>query len=98
MAALVLAAKPDTDGEAPLLTALLAGIYAGVVLVLGQLFGGLSAEPPTWAVAAPPWLSRRCSSRPAAVEPTQVPLWRRPSASGVSGTSRSEARPTTWAY
>jgi hypothetical protein len=34
-----------------LLTALLAGIYAGVVLVLGQLFGGLGAEPPTWAVA-----------------------------------------------
>jgi hypothetical protein len=34
-----------------LLTALLAGIYAGLVLVLGQLFGGLSAEPPSWAVA-----------------------------------------------
>jgi hypothetical protein len=34
-----------------LLTALLAGIYAGVVLVLGQMFGGLGAEPPSWAVA-----------------------------------------------
>jgi MFS family permease len=34
-----------------LLTLLLGGIYAGLVLVLGQLFGGLSAEPPTWAVA-----------------------------------------------
>jgi len=34
-----------------LLTALLGGIYAGLVLVLGQLFGGLRAEPPTWAVA-----------------------------------------------
>jgi hypothetical protein len=34
-----------------LLTALLGGIYAGLVLVLGQLFGGLGAEPPTWAVA-----------------------------------------------
>ena len=34
-----------------LLTALLAGVYAGVVLVLGQLFGGLGAEPPSWAVA-----------------------------------------------
>ena len=34
-----------------LLTALLAGIYAGLVLVLGQLFGGLGTEPPTWAVA-----------------------------------------------
>jgi hypothetical protein len=34
-----------------LLTALLAGIYAGAVLVLGQLFGGLGDEPPSWAVA-----------------------------------------------
>jgi hypothetical protein len=34
-----------------LLTALLGGVYAGLVLVLGQLFGGLGAAPPTWAVA-----------------------------------------------
>jgi hypothetical protein len=34
-----------------LLTALLGTIYAGVVLVLGQLFGGLGDEPPSWAVA-----------------------------------------------
>jgi hypothetical protein len=34
-----------------LLTALLAGIYAGLVLVLGQAFGGLGTEPPSWAVA-----------------------------------------------
>jgi hypothetical protein len=34
-----------------LLTALLGGVYAGLVLVLGQLSGGLSAEPPSWAVA-----------------------------------------------
>jgi hypothetical protein len=34
-----------------LLTALLAGFYAGAVLVLGQLFGGIGAEPPSWAVA-----------------------------------------------
>jgi MFS family permease len=34
-----------------LLTALLAGVYAGLVLVLGQLFGGISAKPPSWAVA-----------------------------------------------
>jgi hypothetical protein len=33
------------------LTALLAGVYAGVVLVLGQLFGGVSGNPPSWAVA-----------------------------------------------
>jgi hypothetical protein len=34
-----------------LLTALLGGVYAGAVLVLGQLFGGLGAQPPSWAVA-----------------------------------------------
>jgi hypothetical protein len=34
-----------------LLTALLAAVYAGVVLILGQVFGGIGAEPPSWAVA-----------------------------------------------
>jgi hypothetical protein len=34
-----------------LLTALLAGVYAGTVLVLGQLFGDLGDQPPSWAVA-----------------------------------------------
>jgi hypothetical protein len=34
-----------------LLTALLGAIYAGAVLVLGQLFGGLGGELPSWAVA-----------------------------------------------
>jgi hypothetical protein len=34
-----------------LLTGLLGGIYAGVVLILGQLFGGIGAQPPSWAVA-----------------------------------------------
>jgi hypothetical protein len=35
-----------------LLTALLAGVYACVVLVLGQLFGGgVGRDPPSWAVA-----------------------------------------------
>jgi len=32
------------------------------------------------------------------MEPTRVSLWLRPSAPGPSDTSRSEARPTTWAY
>ena len=31
-------------------------------------------------------------------EPTRVSLWLQPSASGSSGTPRSEARPTTWTY
>jgi hypothetical protein len=35
-----------------LLTAMLAGLYAIVVLVLGQLFGGITERPPSWAVAA----------------------------------------------
>jgi hypothetical protein len=34
-----------------LLTALLAGVYAGMVLVLGQVFGGVGRDPPSWAVA-----------------------------------------------
>ena len=34
-----------------LLTILLAGVYAGAVLVLGQLFGGVGTDPPSWAVA-----------------------------------------------
>jgi hypothetical protein len=34
-----------------LLTALLTGVYAGLVLLLGQVFGGRGAEPPSWAVA-----------------------------------------------
>jgi hypothetical protein len=32
------------------------------------------------------------------MEPTRVSLWLRPSAPRYSGTPRSEARPTTWAY
>jgi hypothetical protein len=34
-----------------LLTALLGAVYAAAVLVLGQLFGGVGANPPSWAVA-----------------------------------------------
>jgi hypothetical protein len=34
-----------------LLTALLGGVYAGVVLVLGQLFGRIGTQPPSWVVA-----------------------------------------------
>jgi hypothetical protein len=33
------------------LTAVLGGVYAAAVLVLGQLFGGVSTDPPSWAVA-----------------------------------------------
>jgi hypothetical protein len=34
-----------------LLTVLLGLVYAGLVLSLGELFGGISAQPPSWAVA-----------------------------------------------
>jgi hypothetical protein len=34
-----------------LLTMLLGGGYAGVVLGLGQLFGGVTGNPPSWAIA-----------------------------------------------
>jgi hypothetical protein len=34
-----------------LLTAILGLGYAGVVLLLGQLFGGVGGDPPSWAVA-----------------------------------------------
>jgi hypothetical protein len=34
-----------------LLTALLAGVYAAAVLVLGQVFGGVGEHPPSWVVA-----------------------------------------------
>jgi hypothetical protein len=34
-----------------LLTATLGVGYAGMVLVLGQLFGGIGAEPPSWTIA-----------------------------------------------
>jgi hypothetical protein len=34
-----------------LLTTLLGGVYAAMVLVLGQVFGGVGGDPPSWAVA-----------------------------------------------
>jgi hypothetical protein len=34
-----------------LLTALLAAVYAGLVLSLEELFGGIGGQPPSWAVA-----------------------------------------------
>jgi hypothetical protein len=34
-----------------LLTVLLGGVYAGMVLTLGQLAGGIGADPPSWAVS-----------------------------------------------
>jgi hypothetical protein len=129
-----------------LLTVLLAGVYTGAVLVMGQVFGGVGRDPPSWAVAGATLavaalfqparrriqavVDRRFNRRryntaqtiqafsthlrdqvdldtlssellavvDQTMEPTRVSLWLRPSAPGSSGTPRSEARPTTWAY
>jgi len=129
-----------------ILTLVLGLGYAGVVLVLGQLFGGVTRHPPSWAVAGAT-LAVAAAFQPArrriqqavdrrfnrrryntaktievfsvrlrdhidldalstellavvdqTMEPTQVSLWFRPSTQGSSGTARSEARPTSWAY
>ena len=129
-----------------LLTALLGAVSVGLVLGLGQVFGGVTSDPPSWAVAGAT-LAVAAVFRPArhriqtvvdrrfnrrrhdaaktiaafstrlrdqidldtlstellavvdqTMEPTRVSVWLRPSAPGASGTSRSEAQPTTWAY
>ena len=49
-----------------LLTALLGAVYAGLVLALGQLSGGIGTRTPSWAVGRPPWPWPPCPSRPAA--------------------------------
>jgi hypothetical protein len=125
-----------------LLTVLLGGGYAGIVLGLGQLLGrhsSLVVAGATLAVAAAFQPARRrvqqvvdrrfnrrrydvaktieafstclrdqvdldsLSAEVLAVvdqtmEPTRASLWLRPSAPGPSGTPRSGAQPTTWAY
>jgi hypothetical protein len=129
-----------------LLTALLAAVYAGLVLSIGQLSGGIGTEPPSGAVAGATLavaalfqparrriqqvVDRRFNRRKynaaqtiqafsarlreqvdldtlssellavvdQTMEPTQVSFWLRPSPPGSSGTARSEARPSTWAY
>ena len=125
-----------------LLTVLLGGGYAGIVLGLGQLLGRASSlvvAAATLTVAAVFQPARRrvqqvvdrrfnrrrydvartieafstrlrdqvdldtLSAEVLAVvdqtmEPTRVSLWLRPSPHGASGTPRSQARPSTWAY
>jgi hypothetical protein len=129
-----------------LLTALLGGVYVGAVLVLGQVFGGVTGDPPNWVVAGATLavaalfqparrriqavVDRRFNRRKydaaetidafgarlrdqvdldtlstellavvdQTMQPTRILLWLRPSPPGSSGTTRSEARPTTWAY
>jgi hypothetical protein len=67
------------------LTAILGRGYAGVVLVLGEVAGGVGAQPPCWAVAGAPWPWPPCSGRPAAAS--------RPRSTGVS-TGASTTPPT----
>ena len=49
-----------------LLTALLGMVYTSVVLVLGQLSGGLGTEPPSWVVAAATLAAAALFHRPVA--------------------------------
>jgi len=129
-----------------LLTAVLGLGYAGAVLLLGQLFGGVEERTPSWAVAGATLavaalfqparrriqraVDRRFNRRKyntaqtiqafstrlrdqidldtltsellavvdQTMQPTQASLWLRPSPPGSSGTTRSEPRPTRWAY
>jgi hypothetical protein len=129
-----------------LLTAVLGLNYAGVVLVLGQLFGGVGERTPSWVVAGATLamaalfqplrrriqaaVDRRFNRRryhtartieafsarlrdqvdldtltgelltvvDLTMQPTQVSVWLRPAAHGSSGTLRSAAQPTPWAY
>jgi hypothetical protein len=129
-----------------LLTAVLGLLYASVVLVLGQVFGGVGGDPPSWAVAGATLavaalfqparnrtqalVDRRFNRRKydtaktveafsarlrdevdldtlsagllavvdQTMEPIRVSLWLRPSTHGSSGTPRSEAPSTPWAY
>ena len=91
-----------------LLTALLAGVYAGAVLVLGQLFGGSEGIRLAGRWPARPWPWRRCSSRPAAASKrswigastaasTMRPRPSRPSAPGCETRSTwTPSRPSCW--
>ena len=47
-----------------LLTATLGLAYAGAVLILGQLFGGVTQDPPSWAVAGATLAVAACSASP----------------------------------
>jgi hypothetical protein len=128
------------------LTAVLGLGYAGAVLLLGLLFGGVGERTPSWAVAGATLavaalfqparrriqtaVDRRFNRRKyntattiqafstrlrdqvdldtltaellavvdQTMQPTQAALWLRPSPPGSSGTTRSEPRPTQWAY
>jgi hypothetical protein len=94
-----------------LLTVLLAGVYASVVLVLGQLFGGgAGRDPPSWAVAGATLAvaalfqpARRRISRPwtdaSTGAATTPPRRSRRSASACATTSTwTRPRPSCWRW
>jgi hypothetical protein len=76
-----------------LLTALLAAVYTSLVLSLGQLFGGIGAEPPSWAVAGATLAVAACSSRP---DGTSSRLWIGAS-TGAATTPARRSRPSVLA-
>ncbi len=65
-----------------LLTAILGIGYGGAVLLMGRLFGGVTEDPPSWAVAAVTLAVATSGELLAVVDqtmrPTTVSLWLRP--------------------
>jgi hypothetical protein len=80
-----------------LLTVLLAGCYATVVLGLGQLLGqdsSLVVAAATLAVAAVFQPARRRHDAARTMQPTRASLWLRPQAAATP--NRPDASRTTW--
>jgi len=71
-------------------TAILGLSYAGLVLVLGQLFGGVTKDPPSWAVAGAT-AAGRCSGRPGTVSNRRLTA----ASTGASLTRLGRSRRTT---
>ena len=62
-----------------LLTVVLGLGYAGMVLGLGQLFGGVGTEAPSWAVAGATLTVELVAVVNQTMEPTTASVWLRPS-------------------
>jgi hypothetical protein len=60
-----------------LLTALLGGVYAGLILLAGQLFGDLGDRPPSWAVAGATLSAELLGVVDQTVQPASASLWLR---------------------
>jgi hypothetical protein len=77
-----------------LLTALLAGVYAGAVLTLGQVFGGVGGETPSWVVAGATLAVAALFQRPAAASGP----WSIGASTAASTTRPRPSRPSAPVY